>query len=306
MIKFSVIIPTYNRSNFIGSALDSVLEQTYPTWECIVVDDGSTDDTAHIVQSYSEQDERIRYIYQENAERSAARNKGILNADGEWICFLDSDDLYEPNYLSELTLFIASINGQSAMIISDYNEYNGKEKKSIQTHSIDSKHVSNYLFIHPVSPTRCCVHHEILKIFQFDERICIVEDTVLWVSISSKHQIFQLEKPLVSYRIHENNSVAQYSGSIFNRYKGLRLFFTENLSRNVSTSVKRRMLSEAEFRIAEFYCYQRRKFKAFQWAIKSLITQWNHEQLKMRIFFVISMVPIFNFFWQKRNKHLTH
>lgn len=94
---FSIIIPTYNRAHTISRPVDSILAQTFPDWELIVIDDGSTDDTRTVVEGYK--DERIRYVWQENQERSAARNHGIRLAKGEWICFQDSDDEYLPEHL---------------------------------------------------------------------------------------------------------------------------------------------------------------------------------------------------------------
>ena len=76
---FSIIIPTYNRAHLISMAIDSVIAQTFENWELIIVDDGSTDNTKELVDNYCSIDKRIRYIYQENAERSAARNNGIIN-----------------------------------------------------------------------------------------------------------------------------------------------------------------------------------------------------------------------------------
>jgi len=91
---FSIIVPTYNRAHLISKAIESVIAQSFVNWELIIVDDGSTDKTMDLIASYQEKDTRIRYIYQENAERSAARNNGIDHAKGEYICFLDSDDYY--------------------------------------------------------------------------------------------------------------------------------------------------------------------------------------------------------------------
>ncbi|MFN8339053.1 MAG: glycosyltransferase family 2 protein [Saprospiraceae bacterium] len=97
---FSIIIPTYNRAHTIRRPINSILAQTFTDWELIIVDDGSTDDTQEIVESYK--DPRIRYVWQENQERSAARNHGISLAKGAWICFQDSDDEYLPEHLQVL------------------------------------------------------------------------------------------------------------------------------------------------------------------------------------------------------------
>jgi glycosyltransferase involved in cell wall biosynthesis len=92
----SVIIPTYNYDRFLREAIDSVLAQTYPAQEIIVVDDGSTDDTPRILAEYGD---RIRVIRQDNLGVSAARNTGIAAARGEWVAFLDSDDVWRPRKL---------------------------------------------------------------------------------------------------------------------------------------------------------------------------------------------------------------
>ncbi|MBI5032968.1 MAG: glycosyltransferase [Chloroflexi bacterium] len=93
----SVILPVYNRANFIARAIDSVLAQTYTNWELIIVDDGSTDDTPHILEQYSS---RIILLKQANAGAYAARNCGLKHAHGELIAFIDSDDRWLPNRLA--------------------------------------------------------------------------------------------------------------------------------------------------------------------------------------------------------------
>ncbi|HET6262971.1 MAG TPA: glycosyltransferase family 2 protein, partial [Chloroflexia bacterium] len=93
----SVVIPTYNRAHCIAHAIDSVLRQALPPHEVIVVDDGSTDDTATVLARY---DRRVRVLRQENGGVSVARNNGIAAASGQWIAFLDSDDEWAPQKLA--------------------------------------------------------------------------------------------------------------------------------------------------------------------------------------------------------------
>src|SRR5262249_25220663 len=85
----SVVIATYNSSRFIAQAVQSVLEQTYRPVEIVVVDDGSNDDTAEVLACYRD---RVRYVYQDNRGPAAARNRGIAEANGELLAFLDADD----------------------------------------------------------------------------------------------------------------------------------------------------------------------------------------------------------------------
>ncbi|WP_179197708.1 glycosyltransferase family 2 protein [Hymenobacter crusticola] len=93
-------MPAYNAGHYIAQSIESVLAQLYTHWELIVVDDGSTDATRTIVEEYCHQDPRIKYVYQTNARQGRARNNGIAKASGEYIAFLDADDLWLPTKLS--------------------------------------------------------------------------------------------------------------------------------------------------------------------------------------------------------------
>lgn len=105
----SIIIPTYNRAHLIGETLDSVLEQTYTNWECIVVDDGSTDDTLAIIQKYIEKDRRFSFFFRPETKpkgASSSRNYGLFQSKGELIIFLDSDDWLLPICLTQRVKFM--------------------------------------------------------------------------------------------------------------------------------------------------------------------------------------------------------
>ena len=96
MSTVSVIIPTYNRANWLPETVATILNQTQPPLEVLIVDDGSTDDTAAVCAAFPE---TVRHIRQQNAGVSAARNRGMREAKGEWIAFADSDDPWEPTKL---------------------------------------------------------------------------------------------------------------------------------------------------------------------------------------------------------------
>ncbi len=99
--KVSIIVPCYKQAEYLSETLDSVLAQTYPNWECIIVNDGSPDNTKEIVNGYASQDGRFKYVWQENKGLSAARNMGILNSHGEYVLPLDADDLIAPTYVEK-------------------------------------------------------------------------------------------------------------------------------------------------------------------------------------------------------------
>ena len=116
---FSVILPTFNRADFLTESILSVIAQTYNNWELIIVDDGSTDNTKKLVNKYCEIDYRIKYFYQENSERSAARNFGTSKAKGNWVCFLDSDDKFHKSHLEEFHKLITENNFQEGLYFCD-------------------------------------------------------------------------------------------------------------------------------------------------------------------------------------------
>jgi len=113
--QFAVVIPVYNRSATIQRALDSVLAQSYPATEIVVVDDGSTDDSAGLIQAY----DGVRYVQQENAGASAARNLGVAQSTAPWIAFLDSDDYWRPGHLERVAAAIEGTQGAARLYFSD-------------------------------------------------------------------------------------------------------------------------------------------------------------------------------------------
>ena len=105
-MKISVIIPTFNRKVFICEAIKSVLNQTYKDWELLIIDDGSTDNTKSIIDKYSQSNPHIKYFYQENGGQGSARNLGVKVAAGNWVAFLDHDDIWLPK---KLELYISKL-----------------------------------------------------------------------------------------------------------------------------------------------------------------------------------------------------
>ncbi|HEY0431904.1 MAG TPA: glycosyltransferase family A protein, partial [Pyrinomonadaceae bacterium] len=129
-MRVSVIIPLYNKAPYVRRALDSIAAQTFANFEAIVVDDGSTDESAAIVAGYS--DARFRLIRQSNAGPGTARNAGLAQARGELIAFLDADDEWLPSYLQESVNQLESFGPEVASITCGYIEHpSGKSMESL-------------------------------------------------------------------------------------------------------------------------------------------------------------------------------
>jgi len=192
----SVIIPTYNRGWIIRAAIDSVLAQTYRDFELIVVDDGSTDETAKILQSYGPE---VKVIRQANAGVSAARNAGIRSAEGALIAFLDSDDRWLPEKLRVQVDFFAF---RPEAVICQTEEIwirNGKRVNPKKVHKKPSGHIFKAsLALCLVSPSAVMLRRELFdEVGGFDQTLPACEDYDLWLRISSRHPVYLLETPLI-------------------------------------------------------------------------------------------------------------
>ena len=296
----SVIVNCYNGENYLSAAIKSILNQTFKNFEIIIIDDASIDNTEEVVKSIN--DTRIHYLkYEVNRERCLSRNLGIDNAKGKYVCFLDSDDKYVENYLQVLNDEIKKTNYLEALYISDFCIWDGIKTEVVEV-PIIQKPIADWLFHFPVSPSRACVHKNILLKYKFREDIVIVEDTVLWVSISNEFPVIQIKHPLIWYRVHEGNSVNEGTKSAFDRFKGMKKFFLEPESSHVSKKVKKEMISDVRFRMAEYYKSKSKHSRALKESIVSILIQPTHYQTKAKLFFILSYFPGFSFVWNKIKK----
>lgn len=145
---FSIIVPVYNSERFIRNCLNSIIEQTYEDLEVIIIDDGSTDNTANILESYSKKDTRIKIYRFENAGVSISRRRGISLAQGEYILFVDSDDTISPDLLKEICLTINNFDNPDIIrhqcnLVEDapyknHNRYNFVEKTNINLNGMEA------------------------------------------------------------------------------------------------------------------------------------------------------------------------
>lgn len=123
----SIIIPCYNQARYLPEALQSVLTQTYSDWECIIVNDGSTDNTEDVAKEWTLKDKRFKYINKKNGGLSSARNAGLLMADGEYIQLLDSDDLLESDKIKHQVEFLYVNDKKIEVVISGYRYFQDQD-----------------------------------------------------------------------------------------------------------------------------------------------------------------------------------
>jgi hypothetical protein len=206
----SVIIPTYNRAELVGEAIDSVLAQTHRDLEVIVVDDGSTDHTSEVLRRYGDS---IRPIHRRNGGQSVARNTGLGHARGEYIAFLDSDDLFLPRKL-ELQLrgfdrfpgagmiCSRSIRFENERGVGDRlpGEEVGEVASEMQDLFEDMLLLKRAPLIHDTLVRRSCF----TDVGNFDEQLHVAVDHDMWLRISAHCQVAFIDAAVAAYRQHSN------------------------------------------------------------------------------------------------------
>ncbi len=199
-MKVSVIIPTYNRVHFLKEAIDSVLSQTYPYFELLIVDDGSEDETEALVRSY--QDKRIRYLFIPHQGVSKARNVGIKEAKAELIAFLDSDDLWLPRKLEVQVNFFqkrpdALICQTEEIWIRYGRRVNPKKYHKKPSGMMFKESLRRCL----ISPSAVMMRRELFeRVGLFDEGMPACEDYDMWLRVTVRHPVYLLPEPLVIKR----------------------------------------------------------------------------------------------------------
>lgn len=204
--KVSVIIPVYNRIDWTIEAIKSVLIQTHQNFEVLVIDDGSTDDISKLIEICKE-DKRIKYFYKKHAGPSSARNLGIKKAKGEYIAFLDSDDLFMPNKIETQLRFMVEYD-----ILFSHTSYQKIDEQGKYISSIDSGDFFGKLFPQiinycPIAVPTVMGRTALFRQNLFPENIRNGEDFCVWISIASKNLIGGINKELSKVRIISTNTL---------------------------------------------------------------------------------------------------
>jgi len=226
--KVSVIVPTYNRASWLEETLRSVTRQTFKNFELIVIDDGSTDSTSQVMQSFPDAQ---YFIMGKNSGVSKARNLGLDYAKGEFICFLDSDDLWDERKL-EIQLYWMENNIDSQVCYT--NEIwirNGVRVNPMNKHRKYTGDIFRHcLALCIVSPSSVMLRKELFdKVGNFDESLPACEDYDLWLRIAVKYTFHFIEEPLIIKR-------GGHAGQLSRKYWGMDRFRVSALKKLLDQS----------------------------------------------------------------------
>lgn len=262
--RISVIIPLYNKETEIEYTLRSVLAQTLPPLEIIVVNDGSTDESLDVARSV--QSPLIRIIDQSNGGVCRARNRGIEQAMGDYIAFLDADDEWEPNFLEEISALIrdypeAGAYSTAFNVVSNEGSFPADtptRRGIVENFFRESAH--KYIVI----PSTCCIRRDVLRdVGLFPEGMKIGEDLYMWIKIARKYKFCFSPELLASYsRIANNRSAKSYT-----REKTRHTF--EELYREATDNDEKEFIARAALGKALILCvkgdteYARRAIECF-------------------------------------------
>ena len=204
----SVIIPCFNQGRFLNDALESVYNQTEPDWECIIVDDGSTDNTKIISKQWESRDKRFKYFYKKNGGVSSARNFGLGISKGDYIQFLDCDDVLDSlKFKLSLSELSHPKNKEVKMVISNFKTLSEDGIQKLPPFcelKKESIKLDNFLYNFFSIQLQCgFFHSSLFKEIRFPEELSAQEDWVVWLKIlKNKPNYIFIDIPLAYYRIN--------------------------------------------------------------------------------------------------------
>ncbi|MFI2743786.1 glycosyltransferase family 2 protein [Zhouia sp. PK063] len=214
----SIIIPCYNQAHFLDECLESVLNQTYNNWECVIVNDGSPDNTKEIAQKWLDKDNRFKYIEKENGGLSSARNAGLDKSEGNYVQFLDADDCVHPKKIEDsIELFVDK--GYD-IVITNFNlfeslkillpPYCDLNQKLFNLKSILYEWDNNFSI-----PIHCAIFKKnILNFFKFPEHVKAKEDWIMWISLFKLNPKVYFHDEFMAYYRKNPDGMMAGSGNV--------------------------------------------------------------------------------------------
>jgi glycosyltransferase involved in cell wall biosynthesis len=270
-MKFSIIIPTYNRANFLLDTINSVLLQNYSYFEVIVVDDGSTDQTPFIMEQFTTN--RIKYIRTENLERGSARNTGVRAATGDYVTFLDSDDKIYFNYFSNAAESLMK-NNFPEFYHQEYEVKNEEGKLINYGHYYDAKEIEFLVKGNPLSCLGIFIKREVALAFPFveDRNLSGSEDWELWLRLAANFGIIADKRVSSCLVIHNKRSVLNVNEEKLLLRKNLALVyaFKDNKVEQKFGKLKRKMEAYCDSYIALHLVISGENLKGLNYLLNSI------------------------------------
>lgn len=201
--RYSIVIPLYNKEREIKRTLDSVVSQSYRNWECLVIDDGSTDSGAQIVKRYD--DVRIKYYYKDNGGPASARNFGVQKALSDWVIFLDADDMFVPNALEVFDSCIEKNNGIKCFVCNMFTQRGDKLIKysfAYKDGIIRNNYASLVFNQCRMRVGTSMFSKEVLIKHPFNEQLRRYEDTDVTFRIMSEYKVYECTTPVYIYNLN--------------------------------------------------------------------------------------------------------
>ena len=262
--KISVIIPTYNRASYLAEAIDSVLEQTHPVDEIVVIDDGSTDDTRNIVNQYGY---IVKYFRQGNRGPAAARNKGLKVATGDYISFIDDDDLWVPDKIeSQLDFFkkyshIDILFGHHANFSSPSDSIQPEILNQVvyeyfRDNFNNLTEAFKYLIVENIISTPSVMFKKqcLKRVAFFDVNLRCAEDYEYWLRFAYHCNMGFMDRVLVKRRIHNDNLIHDYLVRLNSHLKVLESLNSKypDLPNSVQSEIKK-SIKRTCFQLGSYY-----------------------------------------------------
>jgi len=224
MIFFSVIIPVYNRSHLIGETIDTVLAQSYPQFEIIIVDDGSKEDIKAVIDKKYSNEPRLRFFRKQNEERGAARNFGLRHANGDYAVFFDSDDFMKPDYLETLHRIITEHPGIKLLATKYDYDNNGKTEHHPFLQPLIEGWYGQDLFLK--GNILACnyaikIKDHSFNYFPSERELASMEDWLFLLENLSDNKIFIRNKICITMRQHDERSMSNNQKVIEARKKAI-------------------------------------------------------------------------------------
>jgi glycosyltransferase involved in cell wall biosynthesis len=223
--KISIIVPCYNQAHFLNAAVNSIIQQTHTNWECIIINDGSTDNTEKCAMKLVEKDSRIIYHKKNNGGLSSARNAGLNIATGDFIQFLDSDDYLEKTKLEKSIRQITS-DIDAKIVISNFKMFQHSVSQSskpycdLKLEYFNFKSILinwDYLFTIPI---HCgFFSSSVFKELRFNEQLKAKEDWLMWLTAFKNNKAIFINEQLAFYRFHSESMTQQSQLMIDNQLK---------------------------------------------------------------------------------------